>query len=71
MTSGKISPTTSNILALAEKTPFILLKKDPGSKRADKVFKELLATTQEDLLVCRHENGVVLIRKSSARQFIV
>jgi hypothetical protein len=68
-----LSPTTRNVLAMAKDKdmPFILLKKNQGSTRADKVFAELLSISEEDLLVCKHEQGILLVRKSSTRQFLV
>lgn len=71
MNADELSPTTRNVLALSKDIPLILLKKNPGSVRADRVFKELLAISEKDLIVCENDQGIVLFRRSQARQFLV
>ena len=66
-----LSPTTRNILALVPSTPVILVRKDPSSKRADRVFEELLSLSDDDLIVCESDEGVVVARRDGARSFYV
>jgi len=71
MTPEAFSPTTRSILSLVADTPVILLNRTEGSMRADRVFRELLAISDESLLVCEDGQGVVVLKRSAARKFSV
>ena len=71
MNPEALSPTTRSVLSLVAATPVISLKRDEGSTRADRVFRELLAMSDESLLVCEDGQGVVIVNKSFSRRFLV
>jgi hypothetical protein len=71
MSHEGLSPTTRSILALVPSTPVMLIKKDHGSKRADRVFDELLSLSGDELLVYECDEGIVVARRDGARSFYV
>lgn len=71
MNPDGLSPTTRNILALVPSTPVILVSKDPSSKRADRVFEELLSLSDDDLIVCESDEGVVVMSREGVHRFLV
>lgn len=71
MSHEGLSPTTRNILALVSNLPVMFIRRDPSSRRAEKVFEELMSLPRDEFIVCRVEDGISLVRASSARKFIV
>jgi hypothetical protein len=69
--SRDLSPTTRTLLALIKTHPVLVIKRDSGSNRCERVFKELRAMSGEGFQVFENENGISVVRDGATRSFLI
>ena len=69
--SCDLSPTTRTILALIKTHPVLVIKRDSGSNRCERVFRELRAMSGEGFHVFENDDGISIVREGSTRSFLI
>lgn len=66
-----LSATTKNILSIVGDIPVMILKKDSGRNKSERVCSELKSLSGKDFQVFENDSGICIIAKGSGRTFLV